>query len=200
MKPAVDIGLCAPLNSHERVAELASQRADGSVGNGKFAPGMADAANGSDNSGGPTRKNFPQPAGSGIFPPPAEGIGHLLDAHAGIPRDCDQGGTGNTWQDRSKRRCDERSILHYEEDVHSSKFFDPKVFCGIQEYDLITSLLCRLRLGKKTGSIVSTAFRCPCPTRGSPAEGIGNPNRDRLLAALEICSDWTCDYAKRVFG
>src|SRR3954453_5529822 len=199
MKPAVDIGLSAFLNSYERVAELASQRTDGSVRNGKFAPGMADAANGSDNSGGPTRKNLPQPAGSGIFPPPAEGIGHLLDAQAGIPRNCDQGGTGNTWQDRSKRRCDERSILHHEENIHSSKFLDPTVFCGIEEYNLITSFLCRLRLGKKAGGIVSTAFRRPRPTRGSPAEGIRNPYRDRLLAALEICSDRTCNDAKCVF-
>src|SRR5690242_1982624 len=161
---------------------------------------MADAADGSDNRGGPARESLPEPTMSGIIPPLVKGIGLLLDIQAGIARDRDQGGSGNSWQDRSKRRRHDGPVLHHEEDVHSTQLFDPTMFRGIQEDDLITSLLRRLRLRDETAGVVSTAFGRSRTTLGSPAEGIGNPNRDRLLAASEVSPGRARDYAKRVLG
>src|SRR5689334_19725301 len=81
-----------------------------------------------------------------------------------------------------ERRCSQRSVFRYEEDIHPAEFLDPFAFNSIEEDSLVAAVRGCSRLGKEASSIIASTFRCAGSAfRRADVIG-GNPNSDRLLS------------------
>src|SRR5262249_43544240 len=120
---------------------------------------------------------------------------------AAVGGEPDERVAGDAGQDRAgQRRRDHRVVVHHEEDVHAAELIHVTSLHGVEEDDLVAAVADGLGLGDQAGGVVAAALGGAGAAGRGAGVVVGDPQRDRLHAALEVRAGGRGDDDVGVFG
>src|SRR5690554_2246781 len=140
-----------------------------------------------DHRGGAAGEYLVQLAGGGGLAPLVDADRALLVGQPLVPGQGQHRVPGPPLEDGvGEARGGDAAILEDEEEVHAAQLLDPLVLGGVEEGHLAPAVVAGLLLGGLGGSIVAAALGETGTARGGALVVAGEPDGDRLHAALEV--------------
>src|SRR6478735_159895 len=183
--PAERVLGAAVLDVDQRLAHLRGDLA--ALGRARhLAAGPVQAADRGDDRGGAAGEDLRDPAAGDAVAPLVDGELPLLDLMAELAGELYDRRAGDALEDRAGLGRDDVPVVVHEVHVHAAELLDVLALLAVEEDDLVAAVRAGLLLRDERRRVVAAGLRRTHAAAAGPGVLLGQPQRDRLQAALEV--------------
>src|SRR6478735_8241178 len=185
MHPAERVLGAAELDVDELLPDPAPQ-VSATLGGGYRAAVPLELTDGRDHRGGAAGEDLGDVTAGDALAPLVDGELPLLDLVTHLASELDDAGAGDALEDGAGLGGDDVAVGVHEVHVHAAELLDVLALLAVEEDDLVAAVGGRLLLGDQRAGVVAARLGRAHAAATGAGVLLGEPQRDRLHAALEV--------------